>query len=75
MMKVQGVLGVALSAIMLLGAALSGVESLQVESEEAFFSELNSYVESLTNTSAVDMDSEPANGVTKDYETMALFFY
>ena len=37
MMKVQGLLGVALSVIMLLGTTLSGVEALEVESEEAFF--------------------------------------
>ena len=75
MMKVQSLLGVALSAIMLLGTTLSGVEALEVETEEAFFSELNSYVESLATANTVDMSSEPANGVTKEYETMALFFY
>ena len=47
-MKVYGLLSLALrSALMLLCSTTIGVSALDVWTEEAFFSELNTYVESL----------------------------
>ena len=61
--------------LLLLGTTLTGVRALEVETKEAFFDKLNSYVESLEAANATYLSSEQASGVTKEYETMALFFY
>ena len=57
MVKVYGQLCLALSFFLFLSTTLTRVSALNVETEEAFFSKLTSYVEFFDAANATDLSS------------------